>query len=240
MSGVTGLFDGDGLSPREPLPRYLAPLPVRVENLALNLAWAVVAINLLGAVFGFYFYLLDTRQLLETPIFMWPWVPDSPLAALLAAGAFTAYARGNPREWLNALAFFGNLTLGLWTPTVMLVYHQWYAPMDPLMYAFLVVSHLAMAAQALVIHRFSDFPVGAVALALAWYASDLVVDFFVPLGGRLHHTWVPMIHNDPGPFGTTALDVMAVVATLLLVLATFLALAIRIEKLKLRGRGRPP
>ena len=236
-SAVVGLFDGNELPPREPLPPYLAPLPVRVENLALNLAWVLVAVNLLGAIFGFYFYLLDTRQLLETPIFMWPWVPDSPLAALFAAGAFAAYARGSPREWLSALAFFGNLTLGLWTPAVMLIFHQWYALMDPLMYAFLVVSHLAMAAQALVIHRFSEFPVGAVALAVAWYASDLVFDFFVPLGGRLHHTWVPMAHHDPGPFGTTALDTMAVVATLLLVLATVLALAIRIEKLKLRRRG---
>jgi uncharacterized membrane protein YpjA len=36
------------------LPRYLTPLPDRVESVALQYAWVIVAINLAGTAFGFW------------------------------------------------------------------------------------------------------------------------------------------------------------------------------------------
>ncbi len=39
------------------LPRYLAPLPDRVESVALQYAWVIVAINLAGTAFGFWYYI---------------------------------------------------------------------------------------------------------------------------------------------------------------------------------------
>jgi len=38
-------------------PRYLAPLPQRIETVALQYAWVIVAINLVGTAFGFWYYL---------------------------------------------------------------------------------------------------------------------------------------------------------------------------------------
>ena len=91
--------------PREDLPRYVAPLPESLENLGLNLAWLVVAVNLAGTAFGFYYYAF---QFSRTPVEMWPFVPDSPMATLLVALALAAWKLDRQQEWLTALAFYGN------------------------------------------------------------------------------------------------------------------------------------
>jgi len=120
---------------------------------------------------------------------MWPFVPDSPVATLFIALSLIAWKRGWNAEWLHALAFFGCIKLGLWTPFVQLVING--LGDTPLwMYHFLVWSHAAMAVEAFLIHRYSDFPVGAVALAVGWYLWNDVVDYFVPLVGDPHHTTV--------------------------------------------------
>ncbi|WP_256393886.1 DUF1405 domain-containing protein [Natronoarchaeum rubrum] len=227
------------LPERDRLPAYLAPVPDAVEDLGLRNVWLVVAINLVGTAFGFWFYAFETGQLLDTPIVMWPWVPDSPAATLLAAGAFASWARGNSREWLNALAFFGNLILGFWTPFVLLVFADRYLAYQFIgMYLFLFFSHLSMVVQAFVIYRISDFPPKAVGVAVAWYGLDLVVDFFIPVVGEPHHTVIPRPRSAEMWLGATALDVVAAGAVLLTLLATYLSLSIRSKKLELRQSGR--
>jgi len=98
------------------------------------------------------------------------------------------------------------------------------------MYHFLVWSHAAMAVEAFLIHRYSDFPVGAVALAVGWYLWNDVVDYFVPLVGDPHHTtvaaeWTGMAFDH----ASQAHNLGAAAAVFLTVLATFLALATRVE-----------
>ena len=130
----------------EGLPRYLAPLPRRVETVTLRYAWVIIAINLLGTAFGFWYYIPQFR--LE-PALAWPVVPDSPTATLFIACSLALYK------------------LGLWTPYVLTVFHEAFlatvaAPLpvalllgpqlaSDAMYAFLFVSHLGMAVQAFVI-----------------------------------------------------------------------------------------
>ena len=46
-----------GADTTERLPRYLAPLPRRIETVALQYAWVIVAINLAGTAFGFWYYI---------------------------------------------------------------------------------------------------------------------------------------------------------------------------------------
>lgn len=216
---------------RDPLPRWLAPIPAPIENLALRYVWLVVAINLLGTAFGFWYYL---PQLSVSPTVLWPWIPDSPLATLFAAGAFAAWALGRPQEWLTALAFFGNVILGLWTPYTLLLFSGEFGH-HPLMWGFLFGSHLAMVAQALVLYRISDFPPKAVGVALAWYTSDLIVDYHVPVIGETpHHTLIPVSRSAELAFGATALDAIAAGATVLTLLSTYLALTIHAKKLKTR------
>ncbi|WP_254769274.1 DUF1405 domain-containing protein [Salinilacihabitans rarus] len=221
------------LPERAPLPRYLAPVPKRVEDLGLRYAWLVVAVNLAGTAFGFWYY---SSQFATTPAIMWPWVPDSPFATLLIALAIASWKLGRERPWLTALAFFGNVILGLWTPYTLLAFADAYDYLHPAMYQFLFWSHLAMVVQALVLHRITDFPVWAVAVALLWYWSNLVVDYFVPVvGDAPHHTVIPVARDAPTFLGADALGTVAVGEVTFTLLALFLALATRAKTCESRA-----
>ncbi len=215
------------LPSREDLPWYVAPLPKPIEDLGLRLAWLVVGINLLGTAFGFWYYRL---QFTTTPVVMWPFVPDSPAATLLIACSIALWKLGRESEIMNALAFFGCIKLGLWTPYVLLAFFPAWGYLHPAMYNFLFWSHLLMVVQAFVLHRYADFPLYAIAVAVAWYTVDLVVDYFYPIVGDPHHTALPVADATPW-LGVTALDVAAAGAIVLLVLPTTLALATRRAKL---------
>ncbi|MXV61393.1 DUF1405 domain-containing protein [Natronorubrum sp. JWXQ-INN-674] len=221
MSATTRLPD------RDPLPTYLAPVPKTLEDLGLRFAWLVVAINLAGTAFGFWYY---SGQFAETATVMWPWVPDSPLATLFIALAIAAWKLGYEQPWLTSLAFFGNIVLGLWTPFTLLAFYDAYAYLHPLMFQFLFWSHLAMVVQAFVLHRITDFPVWGVAVALVWYASNLVVDYFIPVVGEPHHTTIPVPRDESMFLGADALGVIAAGEVTFVLLALFLALATRVKK----------
>ncbi|RLM88863.1 DUF1405 domain-containing protein [Halobellus sp. Atlit-38R] len=242
-SGLRRFVSGDGLPVPDGLPWWLAPLPTWLENVGLQFAWLVVAINLLGTAFGFWYYgfhplplsdPLITWQFAAEPVVMWPFVPDSPLATLFIALAFASWKLGRTNEYLVALAFFGCWKLGLWTPYVLSVFADAFLDITwfPL-YVFLFVSHLAMVVEAFVLHRISDFPVRAVAVALVWYGFNDVVDYFVPIVGDPHHTSIPLA-DTAVVGGTTALQLAAAGAVVLTFVATFAALATRVKKLELQ------
>ena len=73
---------------RETLPAYLAPLPRRLEDLALRYAWVIVAINLAGTAFGFWYYRFQPAG---TPLVVWPFGPNSPAATLFVALSLAAW-----------------------------------------------------------------------------------------------------------------------------------------------------
>ncbi|TYT62103.1 DUF1405 domain-containing protein [Natrialba swarupiae] len=224
------MFATSEVPDRDALPRYLAPVPKPIEDIGLRFAWLVVAINLAGTVFGFWYY---AGQFAGTPALMWPWVPDSPMATLLIALAIAAWKLGYDLPWLTALAFFGNVILGLWTPYTLLAFADSYGYLHPLMYQFLFWSHLGMVVQALVLHRITDFSVGGVAVAVIWYTSNLIVDYFVPvLEGPhgTHHTTIPVPRDTPMFLGADALGVIAAGEVTFTILALFLALSIRVKK----------
>ncbi len=227
------VLDRSSLPPRDDLPRWLAPVPNAIEELGLRFVWLVVAINLAGTAFGFWYYF---PQLSRTPVEMWIFVPDSPMATLFIAGAFALWAVGRQNDYLTALAFFGNIKLGLWTPWVLVAFADGFlAFTPPAMYAFLFVSHLAMVVQALVLHRISDFPVKAVGLALAWYTVDLTVDYFIPITGGPHHTSIPVAYETPIVAGADAFQLAAWGAVVLTLAPLYWALATRVKKLEWRS-----
>jgi len=222
-----GLLDSD--VPRQDLPRYVAPLPARLENVGLNLAWLVVAVNLAGTAFGFYYYLF---QFARTPVAMWPFLPDSPVATLLIALALAAWKLGHPQEWLTVLAFFGNVILGGWTVYVHLTFWPAFTEMlgNPAMRQFLIWSHAAMVLQAFLLHRIADFRPWAVGVATLWYTVNATVDYFVPVRGDPHHTYIPLARDAPVFLGADALGVAGAGAFVLLVVAVYLAMATHVEK----------
>jgi uncharacterized membrane protein YpjA len=229
---LAALFDGADLPAPDPLPRWLAPLPRPVENLGLSLAWAVVGINLLGTAFGFWYYRF---QLAAEPIATWPLVPDSPVATLFIALSLALWKLDRPSETVNALAFFGCWKLGFWTPFVLVVFADGFLATTPVpMYAFLLGSHLLMVVEAFLIHRYSDFPVGAVAVAAAWYGLNDLVDYFVPVLGTPHHTLLPGQRIVDGTIThvSPTHEIAAAFAVVLTLTATFVTLATRVRKLE--------
>ena len=210
--------------------RMVAPLPGRIEALALRFAWPIVVINLIGTAFGFWYYRF---QLADTPLVMWPWVPDSPLATLFMAASLALWRLGRSNELINLLAFYGNIKLGLWTPYTLLVFREDFSYLDPEMFHFLFWSHLLMVAQAFLIQHYARFPPWAIIGALTWYTFDLIVDFFVPIVGGPHHTWVPTDREAELWLNATAGDFLAVAAVVLTIWITVLAFLTRIE----RGRS---
>jgi len=231
---VHRLTADDGLPDRDPLPRWLAPLPRALENLGLNLAVTIAVVNLVGTAFGFWYYRF---QFAAEPAVMWPLVPDSPLATLFIALSLLLWRFGRSNEYVNALAFFGCWKLGLWTPFVLAVFFDGFIAGTPVpMYAFLFTSHLAMVVEAFLIHRYSDFPVGAVAVAAGWYGLNDLVDYFVPVVGSAHHTLLPPQEFVAGLYThpTPAHEYAAAGAVVLTLTATFLALSTRVKKLEVR------
>ena len=212
------------------LPRYVAPLPTALEDLALRLAWLLAAVNLAGTAFGFWYYRF---QFAATPVVAWPLVPDSPVATLFIALSFIAYKLDYEADWIHALAFFGTLKLGFWTPYVQLFVNG-QGDLATWLYLFLVFSHLAMVLEAFVIHRYASFTVGSVGVALFWYGLNDLVDYFVPFAGQVHHTWLRAEMTASGfSHDLLAHDLAAGAAVVLTFLATFLALATRVKKLEL-------
>jgi len=243
-------FPPDDLPPHESLPRYVAPLPEWLEDLGLRLVWPVVAANLAGTAFGFWFYRF---QFSITDPVMWPLTPDSPLATLFIALSLALWKLGRSNEYVNALAFFGCIKLGAWTPFVLLAFPAEYpagslTALGPVgfvweygLFAFLVTSHLAMVVEAFLIHRFATFSVGSVALATAWYTLNDVVDYLVPVVGEPHHTLLdvePYLGPGRGFDHTVpAHDVAAAAAVALTVTCVFLALATRVHKVRTGSAG---
>lgn len=224
------LFGDDGLPEALDLPAYVAPLPEWLENFGLNLAIPIALVNLAGTAFGFWYYRF---QFASTDPIAWLFVPDSPVATLLIAGSLLAWRFDFDAEWLHSLAFFGCLKLGFWTPFVQLVVNGGPGSLPLWLYWFLVLSHLAMTLEAFLIHRYAAFPSGAVAIAAGWYWLNDLVDYFIPLAGDVHHTFL-RAEAVAGSYDHTLMahDLAAAAAVTLTLLATFLALATRVAKLR--------
>ncbi|WP_018257818.1 DUF1405 domain-containing protein [Halomicrobium katesii] len=243
LERLVGRYFGVTLPDTEGLPRYVAPLPEWLEDLGLRLAWPIALVNLVGTLFGFWYYAgrplnlappLIEGQLGAAPALAYPLIPDSPVATMFIGLSLVAWRLDYDADWLHMLAFFGCLKLGLWTPYVQLVING-PAGVPLWLYWFLILSHLAMAVEAFLIHRYASFSVSAVAVALGWYGFNDVVDYFVPVLGGPHHTWL-RAESVVGGFDHTlpAHDLAAGWAVVLTFVAVFLALATRVEKCKRR------
>jgi len=163
------------------------------------------------------------------------------MAPLFIACSLALYKLGRSNEYLNMLAFFGCIKLGLWTPYVLTVFADAFlATVTPppqvvpvlgqalaanAMYAFLFISHLGMVIQAFLIHRYSDFPSRAILMAAIWYAFNDLVDYFVPIVGTPHHTLLPVepVVNGTVQHVSPAHEIAAAGAVVLTILATILA-----------------
>ncbi|MFB6192896.1 MAG: DUF1405 domain-containing protein [Candidatus Nanohaloarchaea archaeon] len=144
----------------------------------------LTTVNLLGTVFGFYYY---TDQLSANPVFLWPFIPDSPIATLLISISLILFLKEKPSEVVDSLAFIGNLKYGLWTVFVLIYYSNIFYTGNPLpMYLFMLLSHIGMALQAFLILKYSDPGLRTLAVAGSWFLLNDLVDYTLGIHTRLY------------------------------------------------------
>lgn len=148
-----------------------------------SLVWPLIIINLAGSGYGYYWYRL---QLAETPVLLWPVVPDSPLATTFFALALLAVVMGLRPGLLTALACVTCIKYGLWAVGV--ITHSWVSGVPfTLIEGMLWVSHLGMALQGFIFLRVCPLPAGAVLGAGLWMTFNDYMDY-----GRGYHPYLYM------------------------------------------------
>jgi uncharacterized membrane protein YpjA len=110
-----------------------------------KLLWLLIAANLVGAAYGFFFFYGGTlwQTFFERP-WLLPFVPDCPLFSLVAALAFIALYLKEKSPGLNFLALAGALKYGFWTVFVLLLYGGFYFQQNPFLYSLLFWAHVGL------------------------------------------------------------------------------------------------
>ena len=148
-------------APRQ--PRFIVPLLV---------------INVLGSAYGYFWY---REQLAETPFYLWPFVPDSPLSTTLFAAALLLHLCGADKTMFQVLACTVSIKYGIWA--VIMITHYWssggpVAPTETMLW----LSHLGMAAEGAIFLRTYRFQINVVMITGAWMLVNDLMDY----GAGLH------------------------------------------------------
>lgn len=186
-------------------------------------AWILLLVNAFGTAYGFWWY---HEQLAVAPLYLWPLVPDSPLAtmyfALFLASLLRRWPAGDalrsprpgvavpPRPWLAALACLANLKYGLWTPLVMA--HFWAVTGQATFESVhLSLSHLGMALQGFLYLRRYRTGLATGLAAAAWLFFNDYMDYVRGL-----HPFLPVPEATGWAGGSAvALSALALVVLLL-------------------------
>lgn len=183
------------------------------------LLYLLIAVNLYGAVYGYWWY---RRQFAQTPLYLWLFVPNSPLPVTYFLVVLVLFLRRRRSPFWEGLACFGLIKHGLWTVAIISVYH-----FTGRIYPeniFLWTGHLGMALQAL----------------LFWYAFGLHLS--LPLAAGISGWYLFNDYLDYGvgihPAVDTAAISLAAVAAMSLIYSAILTIAYIISARKTQKRSR--
>ncbi|SIT66373.1 lipoprotein heptaprenylglyceryl N-acetyltransferase LhaT [Edaphobacillus lindanitolerans] len=130
-------------------------------------------VNLAGTVYGYIWY---KGQLQNTePVFL-PFVPDSPTASLFFTLAVLGWIFGRHWKLIEALALITLVKYGLWAVVMNIWTEMESGPIGPLGW-MLVISHFAMALEAVLYMDKYRFGLISIAIAAVWTMHDVVIDY---------------------------------------------------------------
>ncbi|MDD5096517.1 MAG: DUF1405 domain-containing protein [Candidatus ainarchaeum sp.] len=137
----------------------------------------VILANLIGAYFGFFIYYVN--QLTITPVLLWIFVPDCPLAVLLMAAAFALVWAGKGGNFFPFLAAAYALKYGIWTVSVLLYFNQhFFAPAVAGLYLVMLVTHIGMAVESLAFVGKIRVERWHFVAVLAWFLVNDLMDYW--------------------------------------------------------------
>ncbi len=157
----------------------------RMRDLALYrpLAIFIILCNLAGSLWGFISWY--GRTLLQTPWYMWVFVPDCPLYALLFVIPLTLILLRRSRPWINALVAVGLIKYGIWTVFYWVVYWSRTADFN-FMSVAMTLTHTGMILEGLLLLSFLRMDWPTALTVSGWFLLNDWVDY-----GLDYHPSIP-------------------------------------------------
>ena len=151
------------------------PLLTQIKFLLFHktFMWILLAVNILGTIYGYYWYMWQLE--ITDPIFL-IFVPDSPTASLFFSIALFGWLINRHFKLIEALALITLVKYGLWA-VVMNIWTQYESGPIGFVGWMLVVSHFAMAVQALLYIPMYKFKWIHVLIAAIWTLHNDVIDY---------------------------------------------------------------
>lgn len=148
--------------------------------------WGLFLINLVGSIYGFYWY---ADQLSLTPWYWLIFVPDSPTASAFFTLVLGLYLISKRSPLLEALAAITLFKYGIWA--VVMIIWGGYLESTPFLESLtwqhwmLVFSHLGMALQAVLYAPFYTFGKREIGIVAVWTLLNDLLDYVYDI-----HPWV--------------------------------------------------
>ncbi|KGA97923.1 membrane protein [Alkalihalobacillus alcalophilus ATCC 27647 = CGMCC 1.3604] len=173
--------------------------------------WLLFMTNLLGTIYGYIWYM---PQLVETELWFWPFVPDSPTASLFFTITLLSFLVGKKWPLIEA---FGAVTLfkyGIWA-VVMIVATNFTGGTLHWTSYMLIVSHIGMAVQALFFSRYFRFKLKHLLIVALWTLTNDILDYSLGIFPWLYsglHPYLTYIY-----FFTVSLSITSILVFYVLV-----------------------
>lgn len=135
--------------------------------------WLLLIVNILGTIGGYVWY---GGQLAMTRPLFYIFVPDSPTATLFFSIAIVGWLFGKNWRLIEALALITLVKYGLWA-VVMNILAIIETGSIGLLGWMLVISHFAMAVQAILYIPMYDIKITHVGIAAIWTLHNDVIDY---------------------------------------------------------------
>jgi len=135
--------------------------------------WILLIINLLGTIYGYYWY---RGQLEMTPTQFLPFVPDSPTASLFFVIVLLAFLLRKNWPLFEALAIVTLFKYGIWAVVMNILTKMvtGYLPWEGYM---LIISHGAMAIEGLLYAPFYRIKMRYLVIAGIWTLHNDIIDY---------------------------------------------------------------
>lgn len=174
---------------------------------------AMIVGNTIGGIIGYPFWY--GQQLLASPLYLWPFIPDSPTSALLFVPAYVLIRWRKPGwSFLNALAAFANIKYGVWTVAYWFLY--WRQGGDPgWMGGLLTFTHAAMALEGAYLLNYTYLKWPGTLAVIGWFALQDWADY----GPWRLHPGLPDMRLVPAMEKEAVLSTIVLAAVLIVLVA---------------------
>lgn len=151
----------------------------------------VLVLNLVGAVYGFFWY---KDQLAATPLMYWPFTPDCPLFALFFAIVLVFYIYNKRLYNFEVLTFFGLIKYGTWTVFTITLYFIASGDLANFEEWLLLISHIGMVIEGSLFFNHLKLNKLNIFVSLAWFFISDYMDYVVGVYPNLpYQTHLPFV-----------------------------------------------